>query len=235
MKGKAILIFYAIILGVGALQSCSSSMSDREKSAFSTAANGYIVDIENINTIAKLDSFFYESHCNKEFGKWPMILFDYSKKEITSKENANTVALSVEPPPCPHIDFVYDFDRILEIEVEGNNVKIEGKLLPLDSIPSYIYLQYLNYGKAKGYSKMPLGNGIWIIGDMNRPISDFNPVIEKVVDGYLLTINAFSDAIIDKKVADLNDDEIEILKKKILFNLGFRFSNEIKPIIQLGN
>ncbi len=223
-----------IIFGFLLLQSCHEGLSDREKSLFSTEVNGYIVNIDNVNTIAKLDSFFYVSHCEKEFGKWPMILFDFSEKKLTSHENSNTVALSVEPAPCPHVNFEYNFDRILEIELDGNNVKIEGKLSHLDSIPQFVFKQYLSYGKIKGFSSIPLGNGIWIIGDMNRPLTDYNPVIDKIVEGYLSTVNLYSDAIMGKKVSDLNDEEIETLEKKIVFNLGFRFSNDLNPVITVG-
>ena len=142
------------------------------------------------------------------------------------------LTIFVEPPPCIS-DITYNFDDILEIQLDGNNILIEDKRMPLDSVAQFVVYQYLNYGRLEGFSKNPYTSGIWLITEKARPLSDFNEILGEVLRGFMDGYMYLSQSLYGKSICELNEEEWESLSKKMRFRLAFKYSDEEEPIIQI--
>jgi len=75
---------------------------------------------------------------------------------------------------------------------------------------------------------------MWLITKMKRPISDFEPIIAELIKGYIQTAEDFCEAIFDKKICELSEDEYIKFKNRIQFHLAFKYSDDLKPILISG-
>jgi len=193
------LISFITFILILAINSCKPSVCENKRNLFLVSENVKMINFASLKSMKRTIKYLENIACKNSETALPIIYFDSKKSKIVDHASRNTFSLGIEPPPCGNIDFEYDFDKILEINLDGNNILIEGKLMPLDSVAQYVYYQYLNYGKRKGFSDMPDGNGMWLITKMKRPISDFEPIIAELIKGYIQTAEDFCEAIFDKK------------------------------------
>ena len=221
------LVFVAFIMS-----SCKSNTCDNQKSLFVFGNTTLEIPYDSLQSIRKCLSYLETTYCYNGEKAQPAIFFDTKKGEIVQSDGRNVLTIGLEPTPCVG-DLEYDFDQLLEINLDGNNILIEEKRMPLDSIGQYVYYQYLNYGKRKGFSMNPQGNGIWIISEMKRPVTDFNPVIDEIVKGYLETAEMYSESIFGKKICDLSLEELTEFKNKIQFHLAIKYSDDVMPKLEI--
>ena len=226
------IVLISLVFVTSMLSSCKSNTCDNQKSLFVIGNTTLEIPFDSLKSIRKCLSYLETTYCYNGEKAQPAFFFDVEKGEIVQSDGRNVFTIGLEPTPCVG-DLEYDFDQLLEIYLDGNNVLIEEKRMPLDSVGQYVYYQYLNYGKRKGFSSMPQGNGIWIISEMKRPVTDFNPVINEIVKGYLETADLYCDAIFSKKICDLSLEELLEFKNKLQFHLAIKYSDDVRPKLEI--
>jgi len=229
---KKLFIITAFSLAVAATTSCGRSGCANEDNLFLQSENTKVIPDSALNSIGQLLDYFQAAYCGNGETSYPVIYYDLKKQEIVSTNGRNVIPVSVEPVICAGQP-EYDFNRILEIMLDGNNILVEGIRMPADSIPQYVYYQYLSFGKKTGFSQSPQGNGIWLISEIQRPVKDFNKIIGRIIRGYIETAGIFCDAIYDKKICDLTAEELKSFKRQMQFHLAFKFNNEVKMEIEM--
>lgn len=230
---KWVFIIISVITTSLITYSCKSDVCENQESLFVIKNSTLPIPYDSLGSIRQCLEYLETTYCYEGETAQPTIFFDTKKGQIVSSAARNVLAIGLEPTPCTG-ELEYNFNQILEINLDGNNVLIEGKRMPLDSIGQYIYYQYLNYGQRKGFSSSPQGNGIWLISEMNRPLSDLNAIINQVVKGYLETVDFYTDTFFGKKVCELNHEELVKLKSKLQFHLAIKYSDDVKSLLQIG-
>ncbi len=229
---KFLFLFMAVMAITSITYSCKSNYCDNQKSLFTIENATLEIPYDSMVSIKQCLNYLETTYCVEGQKAQPVIFFDTKKGMIVNSIGRNILTLGLEPTPCVG-ELEYDFNRILEINLDGNNILIEGRQTPLDSVGQYVYYQYLNYGKRKGFSKSPQGNGIWLISEMNRPITDFNPIINEIVKGYIETATLYSDTFFGKDICNLSREELVELKAKLQFHLALKYSDEVLPKLEL--
>ena len=224
---RSAFLFFVLAITLGA---CTSNSCPNQDQLFLASDDYKPVPADSLKTYRSFINYLEQSYCIENETKLPVIFFDLKKRLIAPAPGKNIIPVSIEPPLCEG-DFKFEFDKILEIVLDGNNLSIEGKRMSVDSIPQYVYYQYLSFGLIKGFSRKPQGNGIWIISELDRPMSDFNPLIDKVISGYLFTAERLGESLFDKKLCELSQKEMNHLQSLIQFHLSFKFSDEPKPLL----
>lgn len=222
-------IAFISILGLS-LNSCSSKYCKPEQEIFTLSHQLKPIPMDSLTTVKSALAYLNDSYCVHATLALPCIYFDTEIGEIVEKPNRNTLTIGIEPTPC-YDDLQYDFNNILEIQLDGKNLMIEGFRYEEDSIPAFIRKQYLNYGKEAGFSKSPNGNGIWLITEWERSIKDLNPILAKIIQGYQEMAEYFSQSVFGKSLCDLDQQEQLILQKRLEFHLSLKFSDDIQPVI----
>ena len=230
---KRLFFLLGIITLIFTSYSCKRNICENQQSIFTFKDKTLEIPFDSLKSIEQYLNYMEEIYCEEGETAQPIIFFDTKKGEIVESNGRNVISLGIEPQPCVN-ELEYDFDRILEIVLDGNNILIEGDRISLDSVGQYVYYQYLNYGKRKGFSDTPQGNGIWLITEMKRPLSDFNPIINEIVKGYLETTDIYSSTFYDKKVCNLSPDELIELKTKLQFHLAIKYSDEVLPKLEVA-
>lgn len=229
MNSKFINLLFIIILS-SIISSCHRNECDRISNMYLLSEDVLPIPFDSMASVESTLNYLQFKYCFENEKALPVIYYNLSKEKITeSKKGA--ITFSLEPVPCFE-QLEFDFDRILEINLDGNNLLIEDERLPLDSIPQYIYYQYLNYGKLKGFSQMPEGNGIWVITEKARPLSDLNPIIGKILKGYHESFELLSKGLTGKSICDLDSNEWKMVSNKMEFHLALKYSDEVEPIIK---
>jgi len=216
------------------LVSCQKSIyTEREKALFQGPFFGNDISIDSLKTLEDLLINFDQIYCEKKSqSKWPIMYFDVQKGELVNPQKGeNIIALGIEPSPCPDLAFEYDFSRILEIVKDGYNLEVEDMRIEPDSLTKYVEMQYLNYGKKPNFSTDPSNNGIWLISNKDDKLSNLNPYLAQIIDGYVLMAQKYAEIQYHKSLEDLTDEEFSKLRTTLSFHLSFKYSDETPQII----
>lgn len=230
---KFITIFLLVFMPLYSLMfSCDRLACDRISTIYTNGndlSKTLEIPFDSLKTIGSTLNYFENEYCGLNQEKMPILFFNLSKNKIV-KSAGNAMPVFIEPTPCNGTP-EYDFNQILEINLDGNNVLVEDKRIPIDSIPQYVYYQYLNYGARPGFSRQPEGNGIWLITERARSMSDFNEIIGAVLTGYRESIEFLSKALFGKPICQLDEKEWFIISHKMQFHLAIKYSDEIEPAV----
>ena len=229
---KKLFFVLGIITLIFSSYSCKRNSCENQQSIFLFENKTLEIPFDSLKSIEQYLNYMEKIYCEEGETAQPIIFFDTKKGEIVESNGRNVISLGMEPQPCIN-EMEYDFDRILEIVLDGKNILIEGNRMPLDSVGQYVYYQYLNYGKRKGFSKFPMGNGIWLITEMKRPLSDFNSILNEIIKGYEEMMDIYCNTFYNKKVCDLSPEELDELKSKLQFHLAIKYSDDVLPKVQI--
>ncbi len=228
----ALVTFFATTL---IISGCKPYKCSRENSLFTSNYLVKPIPFDSLSSVKSTLSYLHNSYCVGRDTLLPAFYFNFQKNKISSSSRWGAIPVLLEPVPCDLERIEYDLNSILEINLDGNNILIEGKRVPLDSITTYITYQYLNYGRREGFSEYPTGNGIWLITELNRPISDLNDIIGEVLKGYHQTSQTLSYGLFGKNICDLDEEEWKKFNQRMQFRLSIKYSDEVEPTIQIDN
>ncbi|MBN2745911.1 MAG: hypothetical protein JXR34_04220 [Bacteroidales bacterium] len=231
LKITLVTIFASILI----ISGCKPYNCSRENSLFTSNYLVKPIPFDSLASVESTLSYLQNQYCVLGDTILPAFYFNFQKNKITASSKWGSIPVLIEPIPCDLDMIEYNLNSILEINLDGNNILIEGKRMPLDSIAPYISFQYLNYGKNPKFSDFPTGNGIWLITELKRPISDLNDIIGEVLKGYHQTAQTLSYGLFGKNICDLNEEEWEKFNQRMQFRLSIKYSDEIEPTIQIGN
>lgn len=232
---KAIRIFGLLTLIFLGTISCKKSFDKNLQSLLIKPFHTKEVPLDSLKTLGNMLEYFENLYCLQGDTNWPVLHINLKKQEfVENREGGNIVKIGIEPTPCPDIVPQYDFTMILEIVKDGNNLSIEGERTSIDSIPSFIQKQYLNFGLDPQYSFAPMNNGIWLCSEKKENLKDLAPIVAKIVQGYLQMVEFYAEKKFNKKFKDLTAKELSILMEEIPFNLAFKFTDDVKPKITIG-
>ena len=229
MRFALILLLFAGLL----FTSCSSkNMSDREENIFKQDFQTIRIPVDSFVTLGDLTDYLLEEYCEKKVQYWPYILFDTENNIMVSESNRNTIELGIEPPPC--VQGVFDDKMVLEIVKDGYNTEIERIITEVDSIPSFVEKQMLSFGADYNYAVGAYNNGIWLSTKRDDKLTNLNPYIAKIVEGYLNSVRKYSVMAYSKPIDKLTDEEYEELAREFNFRMSFKYTDK-PPVLELEN
>ena len=205
-------------------------MSDREEVIFNQEYQQLLIPIDSLPTLGNLVDYLSNKYCIDEEKVWPYILFDMKKKQMVSEANRNTIKLGIEPPPC--FKGKFDDRMVLEIVKDGYNTEIEQVITEIDSIPSFVEKQMLSFGADMNYAVGAYNNGIWLSSKRDDALTNLNPYVSKIIDGYLNSLRKYSQMAYLKSVDDLTDEEYNEIAREFNFRLSFKYTDK-PPSIKL--
>ncbi len=222
---KLVLYLLAISVIIATLSACDSSgISSREKNIFKQDFQTKLIKADSFELVGDFIDHLNDAYCVNLDQEWPYILYDYKAKEMVSQVNRNTIMLGVEPPPC--VKGRYNDKMILEIIKDGYNTEVENFITEIDSIPSYVIKQMLSFGQNPNYAVGALNNGIWLSSKRDDKLANLNPYINKIIEGYLLSINKYSKMAYLKDLKDLSEEEYLEIASEFNFRLSFKYTDK---------
>jgi len=226
---KKLLIIFSI--STIFLFSCSNkNMSDREEQIFIQEYQQLQIPVDSLPTLGDFVDYLSNKYCIDKVKVWPYILFDMDKKEMVVEANRNTIKLGVEPPPC--FKGKFDDRMVLEIVKDGYNTEIEQIITEVDSIPSFVEKQMLSFGADMNYAVGAYNNGIWLSSKRADKMSNLNPYISKIIEGYLSSLRKYSKMAYLKDVDELTEQEYTEIASEFNFRISFKYTDK-PPSIKL--
>ncbi len=220
-------IIIILVIATFTFSSCSvKNMSDREEGILIQNYQTFAIQVSDFETAGDLMDFLSDKYCTQKSKNWPFIFFDMKSKSMTNTSNRNTIKIGIEPPPC--VQGRYDDRMVLEIVKDGYNTEIERFITEIDSIPSYVEKQMLSFGTNPNYAVGALNNGIWLMTKRNDKLTNLNPYIYKIIQGYISSVRKYSIMAYNKKIDELSDEEYKEIAHEFNFRLSFKYSD--KPI-----
>jgi len=227
MRFSLVLFLFAGLL----ISSCSSkNMSEREENVFKQEYQNILIPIDSFNTLGDLTDYLLEEYCEKKVQYWPYVLFDTKENIMVSKSNRNTIKLGIEPPPC--VQGVFDDKMVLEIVKDGYNTEIERTITEVDSIPSFVEKQMLSFGSDFNYAVGAYNNGIWLSSKRDDKLTNLNPYIAKIIEGYLISLRKYSEMAYLKPIGELSDEEYKEIALEFNFRMSFKYTDK-PPTLEL--
>lgn len=226
---KFLLFGFALLFFLG----CNQVKCDKMGKLFLINEYNRPIPFDSLRSVESTLNYLENQYCFQGDTLFPVFYYNIRKGEIT-ESSRGAIEVSIEPVPC-YSGLEYDFNQILEIKLDGNNILIEEKRMSVDSIAQYVFYQYLNYGRLEGFSRRPEGNGIWLITEKARPMSDFNEIIGEVLLGYRQAFEYLSEGLFGKKPCDITDDEWTILTSKMQFQMAIKYSDEEESILKVDD
>lgn len=222
---KLLLYFLTLIVFILTFSACQNpGISEREKNVFKQDFQTKLIKIDSFELVGELIDNLNIVYCVKQEQEWPYILYDFKDKIMVSEPNRNTIMLGIEPPPC--VEGRYDDKMILEIIKDGYNTEVETYITEIDSIPSFVVKQMLSFGKDPNYAVGALNNGIWLSTKRDDKLVNLNPYINKIIVGYLRSLNIYSKLAYLKDLSDLDDNEYVEIAHEFNFRLSFKYTDK---------
>lgn len=215
--------------------SCNKTFEKNQQNLMFSDFHSREMPLDSIKNLGEMLEYFDKIYCENGETNWPVLYVNLKKQSLVeARTGGNILKIGIEPTPCPGLKFEYDFKCILEIVKDGYNIEVEGQRTESDSLGSFVKKHYFNLEKDTMYPLSAEQNGIWICALKKEKLSDLAPIISTVVKGYLEAAKNYSQIVFKKEIEDLNEQELEVLKRKLPFRLAFKFTDEVVPILNVG-
>jgi hypothetical protein len=231
-------LFRVIIFGllgtislIFVFRGCEKITCQKETEIYTLGPESLPIPFDSLHSLGSTLEYLGQTYCGNHESRLPLVYFNLKAEKFVSSPKKG-LPVNIEPAPCA-MEIEYEFDNILEIHLDGNNILIEEKRMPLDSVGQYVYYQYMNYGERKGFSQSPDGNGIWLITEKARPLADLAPILARVLRGYKETLEFVASNLYGKELCELSDEEWERIHRRMGFHLALKYSDDIEPILRI--
>ncbi len=222
---KLLLYFLALIVIITTFSACDNTgISTREKNFFKQDFQTKLIAVDSFMLVGDFLDYLNDAYCTKQEQEWPYILYDFNAKKMVSEPSRSTIMLGIEPPPC--VQGRYDDKMILEIIKDGYNTEIETFITEVDSIPAYVERQMLSFGQDPNYAVGALNNGIWLSTKRDDKLVNLNAYINKIIEGYLMSVRRYSKMAYLKELEELSDKEYVEIAHEFNFRLSFKYTDK---------